>query len=299
MSHPELPASELGPADEVALFPTWGWFDHARGGWRINVHAWAFAPRRNRAARALGLSAVRLLAKVSREAAQGELFRQRAGMFLVENLHNRRLTVRICGRHFRLPPTRANGHVYAAVEISPDDAAAIALGDPGRPQWTTIDLALPESDPRRISGAVQLITETGVSIVSDFDDTMRRSHATDLGRVIRKTFSEEFVDMPGMAQAYRRAAAAGAAWHYVSFTPWQLYRPVVEFCERFGFPAGSLDLVHFRLRDGSLWKLMRGRERFPDASSFWLVTRAPAIRKSTAGWRANFRNRFGTFICMP
>jgi phosphatidate phosphatase APP1 len=59
-----------------------------------------------------------------------------------------------------------------------------------------------------------------------------------------------------MADIYRRWSDFGAAFHYVSSCPWQLYRQVSEHLAEVGFPAGSYHLRSFRLRDHLIRRLL-------------------------------------------
>ena len=52
-----------------------------------------------------------------------------------------------------------------------------------------------------------------------------------------------------MAAVYQMWAAQGAAFHFVSGSPWQLYTPLEQFTRDAGFPAGAWHLKHLRLAD--------------------------------------------------
>jgi phosphatidate phosphatase APP1 len=71
----------------------------------------------------------------------------------------------------------------------------------------------------------------------------------------RNTFFRDFVAAPELANRY--AAVPGAAIHYVSGGPWQLYRPLAAFIGPSGFPEGSF---HMRVAGGSLLTAMQSLE---------------------------------------
>src|SRR5439155_2309238 len=48
----------------------------------------------------------------------------------------------------------------------------------------------------------------------------------------------------------------GAAFHYVSSSPWQLYEHLVAHLAEEGFPTGSFHLRSFRLRDHLLRRIL-------------------------------------------
>ena len=82
----------------------------------------------------------------------------------------------------------------------------------------------------------------------DFDDKQL---------TLERTFLHAFEQVPGMAQAYRRWLHEGAAFHYVSASPWHLFIPLSRFMQRSKFPVGSLHLRDFRLKSSSRWNLLK------------------------------------------
>jgi phosphatidate phosphatase APP1 len=98
------------------------------------------------------------------------------------------------------------------------------------------------------TGLVQVVPERGLSVVSDFDDTIAVSH---IGRTFRMLWTALFRDetehaaVEGMAKLYARLAPFAAAFHYVSGTPVGLLRRTERFLERHAFPQGALLLRHF------------------------------------------------------
>src|SRR5262249_23183572 len=70
------------------------------------------------------------------------------------------------------------------------------------------------------------------------------------------TFLKPFEAIPGMSGLFRSWAAAGAAFHYVSSSPWQLYEHLAQHLASEGFPAGSFHLRAFRLRDHLLRRIL-------------------------------------------
>lgn len=125
------------------------------------------------------------------------------------------------------------------------------------------------SDRRKFSGKVRLIEPRGVSIISDIDDTVKVSEVLDRSRLISRTFLEEFVAVEGIAEAYRKIATEeNAVFHFVSSSPWHLYRPLMQFLEQHSFPQAELHLKAFRFRDSSLRDLFKSG----------LETKPPVIR---------------------
>lgn len=87
-------------------------------------------------------------------------------------------------------------------------------------------------------------------VISDIDDTVIRTDATRLLRMLRRTLLENArtrLPFPGVAEFYRalRGGATGAAENpvfYVSSSPWNLYAVITEFLEHHGIPSGPLML---------------------------------------------------------
>jgi phosphatidate phosphatase APP1 len=89
-----------------------------------------------------------------------------------------------------------------------------------------------------------MIGPTGLSLVSDIDDTIKITEVPgEKDTVLKNTFCHDFVAVSGMSEKYR--GLSEAAFHYVSGGPWQLYPPLAEFLSAQGFPAGTFHLNYF------------------------------------------------------
>ena len=76
--------------------------------------------------------------------------------------------------------------------------------------------------------------------------------------MLANTFLREFKSVAGMAELYQQWAAAGVSFHYVSSSPWQLYRALQGLHTDLRFPAGTMHLRNFRIRD-QIFKKFRVR----------------------------------------
>jgi phosphatidate phosphatase APP1 len=66
-----------------------------------------------------------------------------------------------------------------------------------------------------------------------------------------------------MAEFYQSLARSnGAAFHYISASPWQLYEPLAAFVRTNGFPAGTFALKAFRWQDKSFFSLFTNPEKY-------------------------------------
>jgi phosphatidate phosphatase APP1 len=109
-------------------------------------------------------------------------------------------------------------------------------------------------------GKTQLLSKTGVSVVSDIDDTIKLSNVANKKALLANTLYYPFASVEGMAELYQAWEAQGAMFHYVSTTPWQLYNPVSSFLETSGFPEGSYHLKFFWWKDFSWLNLFASPE---------------------------------------
>jgi len=155
--------------------------------------------------------------------------------------------IEVCGR---VVQTRADKEGFFAATLDGEIAplplgrhpATAYLGNDGEPVGT---------------GLVQVVPERGLSVVSDFDDTIAVSH---IGRTFRMLWTALFRDeteheaVEGMAKLYAKLAPFAAAFHYVSGTPVGLLRRTERFLERHGFPQGALLLRHFETDGFSMAK---------------------------------------------
>ncbi|KAI9828092.1 MAG: hypothetical protein M1832_003619 [Thelocarpon impressellum] len=122
-----------------------------------------------------------------------------------------------------------------------------------------------------------LITEpTGVSVISDIDDTIKHSAVgSGAKEIFRNAFIRDLGDLTieGVREWYARLAELGVKFHYVSNSPWQLYPVLVSYFAMAGLPPGSFHLKQYsgmlqgifepvaERKKGTLSRIM---EDFPD-----------------------------------
>jgi phosphatidate phosphatase APP1 len=152
------------------------------------------------------------------------------------------------------------------ITVSDDEVARVMAATGPRNEETSHDVWLPfqaalaEGDDRSITGRLRLIEPEGISIISDVDDTIKHSNVPNRRDLFRNTFTRTFVPVEGMPELYREFAEAGAVFHFVSGSPWQLYEPLSGFLKEEGYPPGSFHLKRFRIRD-SARKLRRSPQK--------------------------------------
>ncbi|EDO65411.1 hypothetical protein GE21DRAFT_4539 [Neurospora crassa] len=95
---------------------------------------------------------------------------------------------------------------------------------------------------------VEVIEPRGVSLISDVDDTIKRSNINGGAReIFRNTFVRELADqtIDGVKELYTSLHNMGVKLHYVSNSPWQLYPVLATFFHKAGLPPGSIDLKQY------------------------------------------------------
>jgi len=253
--------------EEVVFFPTLG---RAVEGdrWRVMVHGWIYQRLEISRLRRAGLDVVKRL--VGLRVRMGELekpmFRRRLGAFLADNERGRRIVVRLGERVFRLRNSSASGHFKGEILLEGTEVEKVREaggwgGRAGWGGWARFRAVLPAGDGREFAGRVMLLEREGVSVISDIDDTIKVTEVLQRRRMLRNTFLTEFGSVPGMAGVYAAWARDGAAFHYVSGSPWHLYPFLEEFLGVQGFPPGSFHLRDFRLMGLDLRTAFRSAAR--------------------------------------
>ncbi|PLN86705.1 actin patch protein 1 [Aspergillus taichungensis] len=96
--------------------------------------------------------------------------------------------------------------------------------------------------------AVKVVDPTGISLISDIDDTVKHSAiAHGAKEMFRNTFVRELGDLTvnGVAEWYNELWKMGVQVHYVSNAPWQLYPLLERYFKMVGLPSGSIHLKNY------------------------------------------------------
>jgi hypothetical protein len=275
----EPPAPTLAPADrtsdlksdeEARLLPGVGWRSGAS--WIVPMHAWVFEPELDSPVRGAALAALRAALELPPEAESSALFLERARAFFYDNESGKRLVVRIGDERHLLDATGADGHSETELRVA---AAAVAPGPGGA---VAVRVEPRAGDERRFAGELLLLPDSGLSVISDVDDTIKISEVRDKQKLLANTFLRPFAAVPGMADAYRRWAAQGAAFHYVSASPWQLFDPLRGFLGEAGYPSGSMHMKQFRWKDQSFFSLFLDPVAYKQPILDGLISRYPQRR---------------------
>ncbi len=253
--------SDLTSEQHVALYPSYVFYDVNNEKWTLPFAGFVYQEGHDGMRRKVFMRLLQQVLDVNAEQLKSnELFSTRIPGFLHEPL--RGLSVVVAGLDGQVTATgssRRSGHVRAALvlpsQLVPDDWST------DQPSKLEFSVVLPPHDQRQITASADVIPPRGVSIISDIDDTIKISQVAHRRQLLHNTFLHEFVPVPGMSQLFQKWKNDGAAMHYVSSSPWQLYHPLHAFLAEHGFPDGSFHLRSYRFGDPSILRLFVSRKR--------------------------------------
>jgi hypothetical protein len=105
-----------------------------------------------------------------------------------------------------------------------------------------VDSSLSVTEP------VMIIESSGVSLISDVDDTIKRSSISMGAReIFRNTFIRDLGELTvdGVREWYNRLHDMGVSIHYCSNSPWQLFPVLASYFKIAGLPPGSIHLKQY------------------------------------------------------
>mmetsp|Transcript_53941 Transcript_53941/g.80479 ORF Transcript_53941/g.80479 Transcript_53941/m.80479 type:complete len:435 (-) Transcript_53941:126-1430(-) len=278
-----LITGNVRPCERVVLFPTIASQVLRRSGpdvdnnnnsvdsdeneWLIPVHGWVFTNTRHKKRRRVLLSLLRKTLKT--EPKHKSMLERRLTPFIVDNKSLKRVRIQVENTKdedvmiHKLPRTAKNGHFHGLIRLSLNQTKRLKASGDGGGRILKYHALLDDAssiccdDGRVIPGEVHLLEPTGLSVISDIDDTIKISNVTSTKALLRNTFLEDFEAVPGMAQIYQQLYKnRNASIHFVSSSPWQLYEDLQEFTTRAGFPPATFDLKSVRVKDRTLLNLI-------------------------------------------
>ncbi|MDX2155834.1 MAG: phosphatase domain-containing protein [Hyphomicrobiaceae bacterium] len=215
--------------------------------WIVPIHGRIWKPATGRTARAALRIALRTGFGVAPDAFNRDVFDERCAFLLGDNRADRQVVVSVCGVSRAMPPSGRDGQFRDSIVLPASLVAAHAQY--GR---LTVAASLEGAETPVETGWSILVPPHGVSVISDIDDTVKVSHVGDRRRMMALTFLEAFGAIDGIAARYRDWAAQGAAFHFISSSPWPLYEPITAFLAAAGFPAATCALKNVGLKDRSI-----------------------------------------------
>src|SRR5262245_45431454 len=247
------PLTNLADEDRVVLFPTLARQSPDGTYWSVPIHGDVSTPVKLSLGKRVLLKLLKRAMRASDEDFTAPLFQERIARFVAADRRGKRIAVRIGDEIHRLPKrTRGHGQFQGRVRAGShevrDWAESAAVGEERYLELRVVGATA--------TGRVYLLPPTGLSVISDIDDTLKHSQVACKQTLLTNTFLRPYEAIPGMASLFRDWWAQGAAFHYVSSSPWQLYEHLAEHLADEGFPTGSFHLRSFRLRDHLLRRLL-------------------------------------------
>ncbi|KAJ6079787.1 hypothetical protein N7467_009540 [Penicillium canescens] len=147
------------------------------------------------------------------------------------------------GQWHELGPSDRNGIVSQSVQLGDGDMGHIHDGTVVRPR-------LYDFGGRSVSMNTTFARPHGWLVISDIDDTIKRTMTLEPTGIIRSTFVEEPEVISGMPEFYRwvDGELGAPAWFYLSASPYNLY-PFLHKFLREHYCAGTLVLRDYSWMD--------------------------------------------------
>ena len=241
---------------KIETYPGYG-YQTESGQWRINVFGIAYKRPPFTLRQKMILKMLGNAMHASESELDCRIFRDRVWPFFVDGDRGIKLHAKIGGETFKLKKkTRKTGRFNNWLKIPDDLVESQKRIDENGCQILDYEIASRDGILQPVSGSIRLLSRTGVSIVSDIDDTIKDSDVTNRRQLLKNSFLKEFKSITGMSDVYRQWHDSGAAFHYVSSSPWQLYDPLSQLISDGDFPNGNMHLRNFRLRDELLKPVM-------------------------------------------
>lgn len=252
--------------ERTTLFPSLAYYDARRGTWRAVVQGRVYDISRIPISTRILLRGLKRALKATEAELASDIFRQRIQGFTAKPIRGRQISVELAGQQIVLRrKSKRNGAFLSVVKIPDSLAPDARLRGDRQSRVMTLRLNDVHSVGRSDSTLfgcetnIHLIGPYGVSIVSDIDDTIKATDVSSRRSMLTNTFLKPFAAVDGMANLYRQWQEAGADFHYVSSSPWELFEPLAELVQLNQFPLGSMHLRYFRIRDEMLkrWRPQR------------------------------------------
>lgn len=244
-------ASDIRKDERIVFFPTVAHLNANGREWIAPVHGWIYEPEADSLKRKAAVAGFRKTLGLEEGLPSTEIFERRVWQFLVDNERWKKVAIRVGDKAFDLERSSEDGHFFGTLRL--DVQTANRLAPDGRLRYLAVTDA---QDTRRFQGTIHLVRPVGVSVISDIDDTIKVTEVTDRRKLVENTFFLPFRAVEGMSELYRRWGDAGAEFHFVSASPWQLYEPLAELTRDAGFPSATFHLRRIRLKDSTVLSLL-------------------------------------------
>jgi phosphatidate phosphatase APP1 len=249
--------SDIESDYEIVFFPA---IAHASNSaakdWDVEIHGCVYENEKHRLALATLREAL-ALDRIHLTTPEKQRLNERTRLFMVDHKSGRKVVIQIGDHIFTSAKTRDNGEFLTKVRLSDEDVRNLG---PGPVEFKAV---LARKDNRVFKGIIFFAPASGISVISDIDDTIKVTQVLDRRAALKNTFLEPFKAVAGMPQLYRNwATNEGAQFYYVSASPWQLFLPLADFLKANNFPVGVFCLKEFRLKDNTRFSIFENPQKY-------------------------------------
>lgn len=234
--------------EQVIFYNSYGYFDEESAEWLVPMRIYVYEYR-SRVLRTMTRFVTRYRDLNEEQAA---FFSSRIRDFIVDSESRETVLFEFYGdpqrdvfflkdENGKVAQTNLNGMAEGEIRLTKDRAAELMEVSNTENGWLKVHSV---SQDHTGHGYVRLVPPEGLSVISDVDDTVKITEIPAGSSImIRNTFFKEYSPAPGMADLYN-SLGDDTFFHYVSGSPWQLYRPLSEFLfgEKAGFPKGTFHM---------------------------------------------------------
>ncbi len=262
--------------DELLFFPGTA-YQGLDSNWYVEIHGWIYSYHHLQPISKFQKLMQSLFKKIPGQfsvsgSESASLLKTRLKWFATGNQSGRALTIQLSGCEYLLAASNANGHFRSIIKV-PENA--LRLNSNGT-SIIPFNLVATGQEHASISGSIYFLAPHGLTIISDIDDTIKQSDVNNKFKLLRNTFSKPFTAVPGMAKLYQQwLTNYEAHFHYLTASPWQLYKPIVDFLATKKFPAGTFNMKHFRYKDRSFFKIFQNSITFKTLAIENFIQRYP------------------------
>lgn len=243
--------------ETIIFFPTVSKLNSETGKWDVLIHGQVFEKEEDSKTRNYFIEFLRSRMKVEQNTPEADIFKERMRWFLIDNQRWKTVKVRLQNLSYKLNRSKANGHFEDQIKLEVKKES-----DGKFPETVSYTAELPDDDSRHFSGKTYLVPDTGISLVTDIDDTIKISDVRNKDSLLKNTFQKPFKEVPGMGDLYSSWAKKNVQINYVSASPWQMYTMLSEFFQSKGFPDGVYHMKYVRLTDTDFFNLMMAPDKY-------------------------------------
>ena len=261
--------------ETVVFFPTSAHLN-TNGNWSLPIHHWVLEKEENDLSRIFAKKALSEMLEglgVSEKQSKTPRTQERLMWFLVDNKRNKQVNIFLNNKLEQLNQTTANGHANTTLLIAKSAFKPIPAKNMKK-EGGWVSIKAQDKYNRDFSGEVQLIPETGLSVISDIDDTIKISEVLNKKALIKNIFAKPYKATSGFPAYYQQLQQQGAYFHYVSASPWQLY-PSLQAFMQIHYPKGTISLRNFRIKDSSLIKFLGSSQDYKIKTISNIIKRYP------------------------